>query len=103
MDFVDLDANKPENDERIVLFKLDGEEYSIPKKPRANMALKYLRLTREHGERRAGAFLLEDLLGTENYEALMNYDDLTQEQLEHVMEIAQMHVLGEIEEAGKDD
>lgn len=82
---------------RIVLFSIDGREYDIPAKPRANIALKYLWEVKQRGQEVAAATLLEELIGAEGFQALMEYDDLTQDQLKTVMEAAQKVVLGNAE------
>lgn len=93
------DAQKVDETETVPLFVLDGKTYTIPAKPKANITLKYLRNIRTMGEDIAAGELLEGLLGSEGYEALMNHDDLTMDQFQQVMLAAQKHVLGAIEEA----
>lgn len=83
--------------ETVVLFEIDGEAYSIPKKPRLNVALRYLKMVRESGPEAAQAYLLEELVGEAGYEALMNYDDLDQETLGAIAEAAQKITLGGLE------
>ena len=80
--------------DRIVLFSIDGVDYDIPAKPRANLALKYLWEVKTRGQEVAAAVLLEELVGADGFQALMAYDDLTEEQLASVMEAAQKVVLG---------
>lgn len=93
------DAQTTTETATVPLFVLDGKTYSIPAKPKANITLKYLKQVRTVGEDVAAGELLEGLLGTDGYEALMNHDDLTMEQFQQVMLAAQQHVLGAIEEA----
>lgn len=83
--------------ETVELFSIDGKSYSIEKKPRVNVALKYLKIARNEGADAAGAFLLEKLLGEEAYEALLDYDDLTPENLAAIVEAAQKATLGDLE------
>lgn len=101
---VDLDVPRDGGtEERMVdLFKLDGKTYQIPANPKANIALKFMRNTRKYGDVIASDVLLEELLGTEGYEALVNHDELTSEQFQTVMMIAQKLVLGTMEGEGKD-
>jgi hypothetical protein len=84
--------------EKVPLFSIDDDEYGMPKKIRPNVSLKYLRMIREQGSDVAGAWLLEEVIGTEAYEALMNYDALEDEHLNRVMAIVQDHVLGQAEQ-----
>jgi uncharacterized protein YihD (DUF1040 family) len=88
-----------ENEEQIQIFSIDGKEYTIPAKPRVNVALKYLHDAKHKSEDIAAAGLLENLLGEEGYEALMNYEDLTADQLKAIMKIVQKVALGSMEES----
>lgn len=81
------------------LFSIDGTTYQIPARPRMNIALRYLWHTKQYGEERAAAELLEELLGRDGFEALVNYDDLTAEDFAAVMTAAQEVTLGALEEA----
>lgn len=83
--------------ELVVLFSIDGRDYTIPKKPRVNVALRYLKMAREHGPEAAQAYLLEALVGEEAYEALMNFDDLDSDTLGAIAEAAQKYTLGGLE------
>lgn len=85
--------------ELVELFTLDGRVFSIPAKPRVSVALRYLWHARQYGEDRAAAELLEALLGAEGFEALVNYDDLTAEQFQAVLDAAQKVTLGALEDA----
>jgi len=84
--------------EKVPLFFIDDVEYGMPKKIRPNVSLKYLRMIREQGADVAGAWLLEEVIGTEAYEALMNYNALEEEHLNRVMQIVEKHVLGQAEQ-----
>lgn len=83
--------------EQIELFSIDGKSYSIPNKPRVNVALRYLKLAREQGVDAAAAYLIESLIGADGYEALMNYEDLTSEELASIVSAAQKATLGGLE------
>lgn len=83
--------------EQVELFKLNGHSYTIPNKARANVSLKYLNLLRKEGDAAASAYLLTTLLGDEAFDALTEYDDLTQDQFTAVVEAAQKVVLGNLE------
>jgi hypothetical protein len=71
----------------VVLFKLDGQEYTTTDRPRVALSLRYMRMIREEGESEANAYLVEQCIGTEAYERLMDYDDLTTEQFAGIMEL----------------
>ncbi|MDQ3760971.1 MAG: hypothetical protein M3460_04530 [Actinomycetota bacterium] len=91
-------APEPDTPEdEIELFSIDGVAYTIPAKPRVNVALKYLWHVRQYGEDRAAAELMESLLGPKGFQALVEYDDLQPEQFGQILTIAQQHVLGALE------
>jgi hypothetical protein len=93
-------TSKPEvEDDRVVLFYVDDEAYSIPKKIGRNYGLRYLRTARKQGEALAAQELLETLIGEEGYEALMDCDGLEDEDLDRIMEQLRDGALGAVEEA----
>jgi len=83
--------------EMLPLFSIDGVEHGMPAKIRPNTGLKYLRMVRTQDANVAGAWLLEEILGADSYEALMGHDDLEPEQLAQVMAIVERHALGQME------
>jgi hypothetical protein len=83
--------------EQIELFSLDGVSYTIPNKARVNVGLRFMKIMRDEGEQAASAWLLEELIGKEGFEALMNFEDLTPEALTTITEAAAKVVLGELE------
>jgi hypothetical protein len=83
----------------IVLFELDGREYRVPARPRAVVALRYLRAVRDKGTDVAAATLLTELLGVDGFNALCEYEDLTAEQFKAIMDAAQKLTMGAMEEA----
>ncbi len=85
--------------ERVPLFYIDDQVYTIAAKPRPNVALRYMYTLKTRGEQIATAQLLEDLLGHDAYLALMDHDDLEQEQLTAIMQIAQKLTMGALEAA----
>ncbi|MEU1088968.1 hypothetical protein ABZ401_19395 [Streptomyces sp. NPDC005892] len=95
-------TSKPADVDRIVLFYVDDTEYSIPQHVGRNHGLRYLRTMRRQGEALAAQELLEVLIGEDGYQALMDCDDLTDEQLDQIMNRLRDMALGEVEdEEGK--
>ncbi len=90
-------AINPAEGERVPAFAIDGKVYTIATRPKTNAGLKYIHLARTRGQEIAVDFMLETLLGKEGYEALMNFDDLTEAQLEDVMKAASRIMLGAVE------
>lgn len=94
-----------EEAERVHLFSIvddDGTEraYSIPKKVKFNVSLKVTELYATEGEIAATAYMLRQLLGEEGYRALVDFDELEQDDFERICEIASNIVLGQ-RESGK--
>lgn len=83
--------------EKEVLFSIDGMEYEIPTKFGANAALQFARVVRLQGPDIAVAWVLEYALGPSGYAALMNYDELTAEQLDQVTQVIVTRVAGAME------
>lgn len=86
-------------EDTVVLFELDGREYRVPSRPRAVIALRYLRAVKKGGTELGAAQLLTDLLGVDGFDALCDYEDLQPAQLKDIMSAAQKLTLGSVEEA----
>ncbi|MFD9223818.1 hypothetical protein ACFWDI_28395 [Streptomyces sp. NPDC060064] len=92
-------TSKPDTPaDRIVLFYVDDQEYSIPKRVGRNHGLRYLRTMRKQGEALAAQELLEVLIGEDGYTALMECEDLEDEQLDKIMTRLRDMALGEVED-----
>lgn len=99
-----LHLKRPETptvDETVELFAIDDQSYFIPSKPRMNVGLKYLKIAREENGDSATAYLLESLLGTAGWEALTEYDGLTTEEFEQIVEAARSVVMPDQSAAAK--
>ena len=90
-------TTKSDPEERVPLFYIDDREYTIPKRPRMNIALEFMHLARERNDSAAMDYLLEKLLGKEGYQALRDYDDLTPQQFQQITDIATRLTLGALE------
>lgn len=88
----------PDADERVTLFYLDDKEFTIPARPRANLSLQYLDKVKNEGSEYANAWLMEQMLGVEGYEALMNHEYLEPEQLKTIMDLCQKQTVGKLEQ-----
>lgn len=82
---------------RVPLFYIDDREYSVSSKPGLNVALKFLSIARAQGEGMAIDYALGKLLGPEGYSALLDYDELTPDQLKQIMDVVQKLVMGALE------
>lgn len=83
--------------ELVPLFSIDGQVYSIPGEVSASMALRMLDSARRQGMEAATSEALEELLGGEAYQALLQCRALTVDHLERIMAVVQTHVLGNLE------
>jgi len=83
--------------ERVEAFSINGTVYSINTKPKTNTALKYVHLARTKGSEIAIDYMLETLLGKEGYEALIDFDDLTEDDLKAVIDSASKIMAGALE------
>lgn len=86
----------PEADNVLVV-----EEYSIPKRHRPNIGLRFLWEMKTLGDAHATANLLEAALGTEGFLALISHDDLTVEQDQRIQRMILSYTMGETETKGK--
>lgn len=92
-----LSSQAPEPPEMVDLFEIDDVMYSVPRKPRANIALQYLDAAERLGLGAAELFILRAMLGEDGYAALSRCDSLTEEHLAWVLETIQGLVLGTVE------
>lgn len=101
-----LEADQPADVTDVAeLFAIGDQVYTVPAKPRVNIALRYLRDVRKMGPALAESALLEAMLGPEGYEALCDYDGLKTEHMEQITETAAKLALGALEDQpeGNDD
>lgn len=94
---IELSTTDAPEVEEIELFSIDGKSYTIPNKPRLNVALKTLKLVRTEGQDAAMAYMMEAAIGEEAFDALTEYDDLDTETLQNIMAAAQKVVFGGLE------
>ncbi len=89
-----------EEEERVPLFSIDGEVYTIPKVVPQGLALEFLRIAREYGENVAAGRLLERLLGERAYAALEQCPSLDGEKMQRIVDMAQKIAFGKAEVKG---
>lgn len=96
-------TSKPADEQRVALFAIDGEAYTIPKTVSQGIALEFLRISREMGDAIAAQRLLERLLGPESYAALEQCQDLDDVKMQRIVDMAQKIAFGkaEVTEEGK--
>lgn len=85
--------------ERVVLFTIDDEEFTVPAKPGINVTLKFLNeMRKSNNEMFAALGLLEAMLGTEKYDALLEYDELDDDTLGKILEQVVKLAMDRVEE-----
>jgi hypothetical protein len=74
--------------EYVTLFELDDKPFQVPKNPSPTVGLRYLHILRHEGEGQAAYFMLSKMLGEKGYDALMDYEKLTQDQYDFILTAA---------------
>jgi hypothetical protein len=87
----------PPEIELVEIFSIDGKPFCIPMDVSPSVSLRFMKLARLEGMEIAMAGLLEEMLGTEAYDALANYPHLTKEQFADVMVLIRRHTMGAVE------
>lgn len=88
-------------EERIPLFYIGDDEYTIPKLIPPGVALQFMREAREHGRELAAAPLLIRVLGEDAYEALEQSKALSEDQMEWIINKVLDLALGRKKQGGK--
>lgn len=78
-------ADNETEEERVPLFYIGDDEYTIPKKIPPGVALQFMREAREHGRELAAAPLLIRVLGEDAYGALEQSRELDEDQMEWII------------------
>ncbi|MER5715714.1 hypothetical protein [Streptomyces sp. NPDC002132] len=84
-------------DERVPLFYIGDDEYTIPREIPPGVALQYLRQARESGHELATPPLLIRVLGEDAYMALEQSRAVTEDQLERIVKLIIDLALGQAE------
>lgn len=91
--------SKGEKQDRIVLFTIDDQEFTVPAKPGMRVALKFLNQMKKTDNEMFGMLqLLEDMLGEEQYNALLDYEELTDDLVGKIAEQCVSLALGNAQE-----
>jgi hypothetical protein len=91
---IQLKTGPAEDVERVHLFTIDGTEYYARTNVPFNVTLRANRIYAERGEQAAEAYTLVQVLGQEGYEALENFDELTEDQFVSILDYAEKVVKG---------
>lgn len=98
---IHIPANADVTEERVPLFYIGDDEYTIPKTIPPGVALEFMREAREHGRDLATAPLLTRVLGEDAYEALEQSKALTEDQMEWIVDKVLDLALGRKKQGGK--
>jgi hypothetical protein len=88
-------------DEGIPVFSIDGVLYCMPSMVESSLALEMLDQVRHTDEMSATAWMLEQVLGTEAYQALKSARGMKPEQLNAIIDHVVDHAMGGLEGMGK--
>jgi hypothetical protein len=79
--------SKGKKKDRVLLFKIDDEEFTVPKKPGMGTVMRYLNVARKTGnDLFAAQALVEELLGEEAWNKFLNWEDLDDDIMGQVIE-----------------
>lgn len=85
-DVLSFKSKKQEKD-RVVLFTIDDEEFTVPKKPGMGTVMRYLNVARKSGnDLFAAQALVEEMLGEDKWDTFLNWEDLDDEIMGKVIE-----------------
>jgi hypothetical protein len=80
-------SNKDKKSERVLLFTIDDEEFTVPAKPGMRAVMRYLNVARKTGnDLYAAQQLVEDMLGTEKWERFLDWEDMDDKIMNSVVE-----------------
>jgi len=97
-----IPANEDIPDDRIPIFYIGDQEYSVPAVIPAGVALEYLRVAAAAGPDAASGVILTRVLGEEAYMALEQARGLTGEQLQQIVQLVVDRAMGAMESEGEE-
>lgn len=93
--------DKPK-EERIPLFSIDGEVFTVPKEPSPAIGVRFLdNARRVANPLQAGLALVEDMVGSGPYQKLLAWDDLDDDRLTQIINECIARALGGVSESAK--
>jgi len=95
-------SKKDKAENRVVLFTIDDEEFTVPKKPGMGTVMRYLNVARKSGnDLFAAQALVEELLGEEKWNKFLNWEDLDDDVMGKVIEKCVSIAVASVEETAK--
>lgn len=98
-----IDADDDVVEERVPLFYIGDDEYTIPREIPPGVALQYLRQARESGHELATPPLLIRVLGEDAYMALEQSKAVREDQLERIVKLIVDLALGQAEKKKEEE
>ena len=95
---IKLTSGKRKPARRVPLFSIDDDTYTIAAEAKTNDSLRYLDIMRKKGSEAAIGFMMETLVGPEGWQALQDYDDLTDDDLAQIIAAAAKIMNGPMED-----
>jgi len=104
-ELIEISADDPEHEpepERVPVFKIGDEVYTMLKDPPLTLALKARNVGYERGEGYAEIFVMREMLGEDSYRALLDNQSLKGRQLEAITARVTRRLFGALEREMKD-
>lgn len=92
-----FDATETPEVERVVIAYLGDYELTMPAELPPNVALKIMRTARKYGDPAAMNEMLEEVIGPEAFDKLINYRALTEQNLADLFKVVQEVAFGRLE------
>lgn len=89
------DGQEGDNQKFQPLFTINDEGYDLWINPPASVGLTYLKMCRTEGTESAAVWLLEQMIGEDGYEALMNYPELDSKDLDKLLRVCKDYSMGD--------
>jgi hypothetical protein len=101
-DVLSFKSKKDTSKDRVLLFTIDDEEFTVPKKPGMGTVMRYLNVARKSGnDLFAAQALVEELLGEEKWNKFLNWPDLDDEVMGAVIEKCVALAVASVEDTSK--
>lgn len=97
-----IDGEEPDVDdgEQILLFSIRGTDYFMPAKIPPSVGAQALDMIRHEGEVAGSMWLLEEVLGSDGYQAYISCRAMTSDQMKRIANTVQEHVFGQMDDTG---
>lgn len=81
------------------LFTINGKAYQLWVNAPASVGLTYLKMVRTKGAESAAVWIMEQMIGEDGYEALMNYPKLKEKDVKRIMDIVKEYAMANEEDS----